>query len=216
MSPILKFLPSCISLFLLPLPQGSAATGLLDIRVENVSASGVVQLLRTQHCAAVSFIEASQAKALSLDLRQVTVSEVLREIAERDPAYRSETIGARQVLYPATSEFQEVLGPLTIQGQPRQSAAEIYVDVIRKQVSAFSDLVPPVLFGDERHPLYKDAVSLRERGRVIEHFVDLLGKDQSLYFEFIEARSGLPSLAFGRVPCAGSNPTSGSEGCGDQ
>jgi hypothetical protein len=106
------------------------------------------------------------------------------------------------VLYPVAPEFQAILDHVVIQSKPRQAAVELYVDVLRKEVPALSDLVPPILFGDERRPMYSEVVSLREIGRVIEHFVELLGQDKTLYFEFIKARSGLPSLVFGRLRCA--------------
>jgi hypothetical protein len=173
----------------------------IDIKVENASVSSVVQLLRTQKCAAISFIEAAQPGTVSLNFERATVSEILSEIVRQDPAYRSETIRGRDVLYPAVPEFQAVVGDVDIQSQPRQAATELYVHLLRNAVPAFSDLVPPVLFGDNRMQIYSDKVTLRPKGRVIEHFVDLLGKDQGLYFEFIEARSGAPSLDFDDVPC---------------
>ena len=180
----------------------SGSTQVFDIRVENVPVSNVVQFLRAQQCASVSFIEAAQAGRVSLDLQQVTVEEVLLNIAKQNPAYRSESIRGRDVLYPVAPEFQAILDHVAIQSKTRQAAVELYVDVLRKEVPALSNLVPPILFGDERRPMYSDVVSLRERGRVIEHFADLLGQDKTLYFEFIKARSGLPSLVFGRLPCA--------------
>jgi hypothetical protein len=173
----------------------------IDIKIENASVSSVVQLLRTQECAAISFIEAAQSGTVSLSFERATVAEILSEVVRQDTAYRSETLGGRDVLYPAAPEFQAVVGDVEIQPQPRQAATELYVDLLRNAVPAFSDLVPPVLFGDDRMPIYSDKVTLRSKGRVIEHFVDLLGKDQDLYFAFIEARSGAPSLEFERATC---------------
>jgi hypothetical protein len=193
----------CIVIFAAAAPTHSTPTKLLDIKVKDAPASAVIRLLRERYCAAVSFIEAPQPSSVSLDLRQVTVAEVLRQISIQNPEYRSETIDGREVLYPSTPQFQLIVEHVEIQATPRQLAAELYVDVLRKSIQAFSNLLPPIIMGDERRPVYSDKVSLREKGRVIEHLSDLLGfDDQSIFFELIKAKSGLPSLVFEQLHCA--------------
>jgi hypothetical protein len=173
----------------------------IDIKVDKVPVSIVAEYLRTHKCAAVSFIDSGQRSVVSLDLRDATIEEVLSKIAAQSSTYRNESIAGRDVLYPTAPEFQATVDNVDIQHQPRQEATELYVDLLRRAVPAFPRLVPPVLFGDNRMPIYTDKVSLRPKGRVIEHFVDLLGEDHSLYFKFIKARSGLPSLEFERLSC---------------
>jgi hypothetical protein len=173
----------------------------IDIKVDKAPVSTVVEYLRTRECADVSFIDSEQRSVVSLNLRGATVEEVLSNIVAQNSAYRSENIAGRNILYPAAPEFQAIVENVDIQRKARQEATELYVDLLRRAVPAFSRLVPPVLFGDNRMPVYSDKVTLRPKGRVIEHFVDLLGEDHSLYFRFIKARSGLPSLDFERLPC---------------
>jgi len=185
----------------------SAALYGVDIKVDKVPVSMAVEYLRTHECAAISFIDSDQRSVVSLNLRNATVEEVLSKIVAQSSAYRSENIAGREVLYPAAPEFQATVDNVEIQRKPRQEATELYVDLLRRAVPAFPRLVPPVLFGDNRMPIYSDEVTLRPKGRVIEHFVDLLGEDHRLYFKFIEARSGLPSLEFERLSCGASQPS---------
>lgn len=173
----------------------------IAIKVDKVPVSMVVEYLRTHECAAVSFIDSGQRSAVSMNLRDATVEEVLSKIAAQSSTYRNENIAGRNVLYPTAPEFQATVDNVDIQHQTRQEATELYVDLLRLAVPAFPRLVPPVLFGDNRMPVYSDKVTLRSKGRVIEHFVDLLGKDHGLYFKFIKARSGLPALEFERLSC---------------
>jgi hypothetical protein len=174
----------------------------IELRVEQVAPRAVIQLLRDQQCAAVSFIERAPAGAISLDLHGVAVGEVLQEIAKRAPGYRAETIDGRDVLYPARPEFQTVLDGVEIQATPRLEATDRYLERLRKEVPALAELYSMVVIGDSRHPIFGAKVSLRPRGRVIEHLVDLLGQDPKLYFEFGKAMSGVSELIFMRVSCA--------------
>ena len=178
--------------------------GPFDLKVDNVPLHAVIQLLRERECAPVSFIDIAQPAPISLDLRRATVAEVLRQIAKSNPVFRAETIDCRDVLYPARPEFQKVVDGVVIQSMSRLDASYDYLDRLNKEVPAFADLVPPLLFGDFRHPIYADHVSLRAKGRVIEHLVDLLGEDRALYFEFTRAMSGVPELFFEWVSCASS------------
>jgi hypothetical protein len=180
----------------------SSALHGIDLSVIKVPVSVVVRDLRSHGCAAVSFLDTGQQGVVTLTLKGATVTEILEKIAAQNPAYRSEVISGRDVLYPAAPGYQAFVDDIYIQDQARQAATERYVEMLERTVPAFADLVPPVLFGDDRMPIFSDKVTLRPRGRVIEHFVDLLGQDRSLYFGFIQARSGLPSLVFDRVHCA--------------
>lgn len=185
-------------------PLVSSQLHAIDIKIEHAPVLTIVKLLRTQECAAVSFIEVPEKGDVSLNMQKATIAEVLAEISQQNPSYRSESIGGRDLLYPATSEFQLVIYRVEIQSKPRQVASKLYINLLRSEIPAFASLVPPVLFGDDRMPIYNDRVSLRPSGRVIEAFVDLLGQDATLYFEFIKARSGQPSLEFDRVRCMAS------------
>jgi hypothetical protein len=175
----------------------------IALKVDEVAPSAVIQLLRDQQCAAVSFIGVARTRTISLDLHGVAVGEVLQEIAKWAPGYRAETINGRDVLYPATPPFQTVLDGIEIRELPRVEACDRYLERLRKEVPAFADLAAPVVYGDSRHPIYSTKVSLRPRGRVIEHLVDLLGPDPNVYFEFDKAPSGVPALSFERVKCGG-------------
>ena len=186
-----------------PAPPKLPNLGPFDLKVDNVSVLAVIQLLRSRECSPVSFVDVAHPAPISLDLRHVTAAEVLRQIAKSTPAYLAETIDGREVLYPATAEFQKVVDGVVIQSMPRLDASYDYLDRLNKEVPAFANLAAPFVLGDSRHPIFSDRVSLRAKGRVIEHLVDFLGQDRALYFEFITAMSGVPELNFEWVNCAG-------------
>jgi hypothetical protein len=177
----------------------------IEITVQGASATAVVQLLRRQECAPVSFIAAPGERTVSLNVHGATVAEVLRQIAAQDPAYRAETIAGREVLYPAAPEFQLAISGIDIASTSRLDAAYRYLDRLGRDVPAFSTLAPPMVIGDSRHPIFSQKVTLRPTGRVIEHLVDLLGQNPDLYFQFSKAMSGVPELVFDMVSCAGTH-----------
>jgi hypothetical protein len=187
-----------------PAPPPLPKLGPFDLKVESAPVSAVIQLLRSRECSPVSFVDVANAAPIRLDLRHVTATEVLRQIAKSNRSYLAETIDGRDVLYPERPEFQKVVDGVVIQSMPRLDASYDYLGRLRKEVSAFANLAAPFVLGDSRHPIFSDRVSLRAKGRVIEHLVDFLGQDRALYFEFIRAMSGVPELNFEWVNCAGS------------
>jgi hypothetical protein len=200
-----RLLPSLSCLLVLgfsPSAAQSPQVRRVDLRLENAPLSAIVQALNSGSCAAVSFIAATPEGKASVEAHGASVMEVLSDIARRCPGYRAETVAGRSVLYPISPEFQIVLAGIEIQSKPRQEALEEYVNLLRKRVPALAELTPQALIGDDRHPIYSASVSLRPKGRVIEHLIDLLGQDQALYFEFIRAYTGVPMVRFSRVHCA--------------
>jgi hypothetical protein len=174
-----------------------------DLKVENVSVSALIEQLRGRECSPVSFIDVPQSPPISLNLRRTTAAEVLQGIAKSNPAFRTETIASRDVLYPAGPAFQKIVDGIDIQSMPRLEAADRYLERLHQE-PAFAHLVSQVILGDPRHPIFTAKVSLRAKGRVIDHLVDLLGEDPALYFEFTRAMSGVPELRFLRIGCGGS------------
>lgn len=182
----------------------ASSTPSMDLRVTDTTVTAVIRLLRSERCAAVSFIVAPGDQRLSLNLKQATVDAVLRELAAQKPAYRFETIAGRDVLYPASPEFQEPvhLGERNLTGMKRFAAVYRFLPMLRNAVPALSNLVAPPMVGNFNDRLYTDAVSLPAKGRVIEFFVALLGANPRIFFQFGTAASGLPILLFDGVTCA--------------
>jgi hypothetical protein len=184
----------------MPAPPQLPKLGPFDLKVESVPVSAAVQLLRDRECSPVSFIDVSHSAPISLDLHRVMAAEVLQRIAKSNPAFRAETIDSRDVLYPAGAAFQRIVDGIDIQSMPRLDAADRYLERLHQE-PAFAHLVSQVILGDPRHPIFTAKVSLRAKGRVIDHLVDLLGEDPALYFEFTRAMSGVPELRFLRISC---------------
>lgn len=195
--PLPCLLAFAISASAVPSPGVETVT----LRLENAPVSAIVAALHLRACAAVSFIAAVPEGEVGVEAKEASVPDVLSKIAQHSPGYRAETIAGRSVLYPVAPEFQTVIDRIEIQSKPRLEALEEYVGVLRKRVPAFATLTAQPLIGDDRHPIYSNPVSLRPKGRVIEHLVDLLGEDQALYFEFTRAYTGVPVVSFSRVHC---------------
>jgi hypothetical protein len=178
----------------------------ITLHLENAAVPEIVKALRSRFCTAVSFVPAVPPGTATVEAAGATVPEVLSQIARSNPAYRSETIASREVLYPATPEFQVIVDHVDVKSKPRLDAAGLYLGLLRKEEPAFSQLWPPFMIGNPRHPVYSDVVTLRVRGRVIEHLVDLLGQNERVYFEIIEARSGVPAVFFTQLRCTAGPP----------
>jgi hypothetical protein len=176
----------------------------VDLDARNATVAGVVDMLRRDHCAAVSFIEAREKQSVTMTLRHVSVLAVLAEISARIPAYRFEVINGRAVLYPSTAEYQTIVSGVNITKVRRFDAADRFIAHLRRTTPPFAGLALPsrgyLTLGPS--PFFDEPVSLRKEGRVIDQFVDLLGHGSRVYFEITKAPTGVPAFGFGQVMCA--------------
>ncbi len=187
----------------LPRPLRSPFVETIDLDLPETTVPAVVAVMRERYCAGVSFIPAPGDQRLSLAVHGGSVEQVLQEIAAQKPVYRHETIGGHDVVYPATPEFQAVLGGVDVRQTGRFTAIYKYLPQLKTAVPFFGRLAGPnmVSFGGPELAFFSQPVSVRERGRVIDQLVDLLGANPRIYMTFVTAPSGVPAMDLGQVEC---------------
>jgi hypothetical protein len=193
-------------------PGGTASTSAtvqpgasprIDIEAHGATTAAVIAQLRGAHCVPVSFVEVESGQHLDLSLHQVTAPEVLQKISATISAYRFEAIRGRLVLYPTRPEYQAIVAGVDIAQQPRFGAASKYIETLRHAVPSFSKLASPgfLTLALGPSPFFDEQVTLRPKGRVIEHFVDLLGRAPRVYFNIAPAPTGVPAFSFDETSC---------------
>jgi hypothetical protein len=161
----------------------------------------VVADLRDHYCSPISLIMCGGKSGLVDDsVLGETVDSALKSIANQSGCYEFEAIDQRFVLYPTGSEYGHTLKGVEIKQLPRIEATDAYVGLLRTN-GYFPGLVSAPIVGDDRSPVFRDKVSLRTTGRVVDQLIDLLGNDGRLYLEVLIAPSGHPYINFDRVKC---------------
>ena len=186
----------------------SSSTPLIDLEVHDLSVSALIALLRSRHCAAVSFVLAAGPQNLSLHTQHAPIDAILGEVAHRLPAYRFERIDGRAVLYPSASDYQAVVDDVAISKTPRFAATDQYILLLRHRLASFSTLALPSMVGSVLgdSPFHREPVSVRGKGRVIDQLMDLLGRNARMYLGIRRAPTGVPAFEFGRIECPPSVP----------
>ncbi len=196
------------SAFIIPLCSNVSHAGtlgsasILDFSVASVpslplDAGSLVELLRREQHVPINFIRATSERAVRLSAGPDALGRVLDEFCARDAAYRYQVVGGRLILYPADSKYEEYISiPQALCGKtPRLVAAREYTKWLRVAVRGFEDLLYPGVKGDPRAHAYTDSVALQPSAQIIEHFVQLLGDDETLMFSIEPAASGKPIIA---------------------
>jgi len=167
----------------------------------NRSIADAVRSLRDRFCSPVSFIVRRGEDELVEDVALgATIGDALSAIAHQTAHYKLELINDRYVLYPVEPEYGRAVEGVAIEQLPRIEAADAYVNLLRAR-NIFPDLVSAPIIGDDRAAAYRDKVTLRPAGRVIDQLIDILGKDQSLFMEIFYAPTGRPYIVFGNPRC---------------
>lgn len=185
----------------LPRPLRPPFVGTIDLDLPETTVPAVIAMMRERYCAGVSFIPAPGDQRLRLAVHGGSVEQVLQKIATQKPAYRLETIGGHAVVYPASPEFQAVLGGVDVRETGRFAAIYKYLPFLKAQVPALARLAGPNMFGNLDLPFFTQPVSVRERGRVIDQLMDLLGANPRIYMTFVTAPTGVPAMDLWEVQC---------------
>jgi hypothetical protein len=188
----------CFGFLFVALGANSASGSEIGRPIEDV-----VRELRKQSCVAVSFIDRRGGETIVIKASS-TPEDVLVAIATQTRTYKFETINGRLVLYPIEADFDRELSGISIHAMPRIEAVDTYVADLRGAGILPGLLMTPVV-GELRAPLYRERVSVRERGRVIDQMTDLLGSSQMLFFEIPRAPSGRPYIQVESVDCSPKN-----------
>jgi len=162
------------------------------------SISSFVGQLRNRSGVPVNFIE-SEDVVLYWPSTDQDVAAILDALVMQTDHYRWRTVGERYVLYPRDPVWDSSVSRVDIRDVARLDAATRYVAVVRSQIPALEDLLPPVLLGDPRAPIYAERVSLSPESSVVGHLVELLGMNRRLAFTVEHVQSGQRALNFWQV-----------------
>ena len=195
--------PSTVSCFE---PSGESEPAFLDQRV-NVSFKegsliNAIKSLNEDLGLPVSFIEGEDAGSpFELKADGMSVREILREMMSDSPEYRCAIVDDRVVIFGEVAGIHEKIQNVDIVNIPRARASRAYLKKVAKEVTALSDL--DFLFGGiVDSPTFGDQVTLTREATVLEHLVQLLGKDEDVYFWIRRASTGSRYLTLGSVPSA--------------
>lgn len=147
----------------------------------------------------LSFLERPEPSAIALD--PGGEAKTLRSLLEREvreAGYDYEVIGDRLVVFPAGDLYRTTVSNVRISGTPRLEATDRYLETLARDVPELGEWIPPIMKGDPEAPIYGERVSLSARASVLEHLVELLGRDESLMFSLIRWRDGRRYLLFER------------------
>ena len=181
-------------------PDAIQTPDLLDMKVSmsvnQVPVYEIVRALRNDNHVAISFIDADvdsvATTRISLDLKNVTLGQLLKEIISTLPIYTFTAIEHHLILFPDIEKYRLPVHNIEIRSIDRSKAVVRYIAELARQYPSFGQLLPPVIKGNAGATLYAEEVSLSKEGTVLEHFVELLGKNPKVVFSILKTRSGAP------------------------
>jgi hypothetical protein len=144
----------------------------------------------------LSFIQAMPDAKVSLDLKGVTVRQALDALVAQAPVYRYENVAGRIVLYPRDPKWEMRIDDLQLGPAPRVQMAKSLANELSRRLPAFGDLGGPWVLGDPRAYTYKDVVTVKGPGSVLQLLLQLLGNRRSTYLLVVREKGWLgPSLS---------------------
>lgn len=179
------------------------ATRIGTARFLGVRMEQAIWRLREEHHVPVSFVDApDDDRTVRYDGSGDSLQELLVGLTKQAPSYRYEIVDGRLVVFPKDPKYDLRLRLAGISKTERHSAAAEYVQQLKKQHAGFDRWYGPIAFGtNPDHWIFKETVSLRPVGRVIEHLVDLAGPNAELSFHVAgsDAFKGLNIINFVEV-----------------
>lgn len=145
----------------------------------------LVKKLREAQDMSLSFIEVKAEEPLSLPPKPMSLDELLREVAKRHEHYRCEIYNGRLVLRSSDPIFDVIVTGVTIANKPRGSAQRAYVDHLRSFDERFKTWESPLIAiaGMGPWPTLTDPVTLTPRAPLVQHLMQLCGRDEAVYFD---------------------------------
>ncbi len=185
-------------------PASGLAPRLLTRRVgrvllERVGVADVVAVLREKYGVPLSFVEAEAPATLTVKLNDATVEAVLASVVAQAEVYRYGLVQNHLILYSDERKYGIVVQGLAGTDLLRVEAANRLGTRLR-DFEEFGSLGLPYVFGDPRHPMYTDLVSLAERGTVLEYLAGIAGQSPSAVVSISRHLGGVHTLSLGYVP----------------
>ncbi len=212
---LLAFSPSCggaserekasekaapISCFDPPYGQAPAFLGeKINYSLEVDSMEDAINQLNVNFNIPISFIgDGASGSSSGMKISGGNVREALRRLVESLPGYQCRVVSGHVVVLSDNPEFYSVVRDVDIVNQRRAIASRSYIEKIAEEVSGLRDM--SFLYGGIADaPLFVDKVTLSREATVLEHFAQLLGRDQNVYFWIRRAATGSRYFALGSV-----------------
>jgi hypothetical protein len=147
-----------------------------------------VETLRRECGIPLSFIEHDSREFFSLPARAVTLDDFLRAAAERQGHYRCEILAGRLVFRSSDSTFDLIVSGVDLVEEPRLSAQNQYIDHLQDYDRRFESWAHPFWAGNPDSPVFDDPVTLTPRAPLVQHLVQLMGRDEFIFFDIPAAR----------------------------
>src|SRR6476661_1638454 len=151
--------------------------------------SEAIRDLRNTHKLPISYIAQSGEQAINLSIKEVPVRSLLQNLMTRMPGNVCRVIAGHVVIYPDRPEFRALVTRVDVTDKPRAVAAREYLEIAGEQVDYFKD-IGILLGGNLESPMFEDQISLSRKARVIDHLVQILGSNQSVFFVIDRAPVG--------------------------
>lgn len=148
------------------------------LKVDRASVDTIVTRLRELHHVRLSFVDAGEEKLASVSAKDGTLKEILDQLVQQTQRYSYAALNGHVVLFPSTDVFRTPVDVDGLSPSGRYNTAAAYVSSIRSKIPALVNWWGPIAAGTSpQHSVFADRVTLRPRGTVIEHLVDLAGED---------------------------------------
>jgi len=203
-----RIVAPCLSCFLGVSPALAAAScpwpeamgqRLLDRRVGTLSL-GLVEVEKAvaEICdrsdLPLSFIQAPSHPRISLELHDASVRQALDAVLAQAPEYRYSFVAERLILYPQEPVWQTRLENISLGPGPRLQVTRALAAELARRLPFFAHLSGAWVLGNGASYNYRDVVTVRGPGSLLELFVQLLGTRPGTFFIFdqpTEARASL-------------------------
>jgi HEAT repeats len=158
----------------------------LPVSVGRARVREVVDRLREDAHADVSFVEGDESSTVVIDAANLSVEQILRAVAQQVPSYRYEVIAGHPFLYDGGARWQLQLDNVDLRNVPRERALADYAALLRRRAE-FAKLIPPGHLGvggaeDPNDPL-QERVTLQSSATVIAHLAQLLGPSRRMVID---------------------------------
>ncbi len=143
----------------------------------------------------LSFIQAASHRKISLGLHDASVRQALDAVLAQAPEYRYGFVAERLILYPQEPVWQTRLEDISLGPGPRLQVARALAAELARRLPFFAHLSGAWVLGNGDSYTYRDIVTVRGPGSLLELFVQLLGSRPGTFFIFDQPTAAGGSLS---------------------
>ena len=164
----------------------------------------VIEVLWEEYLVPISFIDTNPQSIITIKVKSGSIYSILDRVVSLLPRYEYHTINQRLVLLPREVKYGLMVADLDVLSEQRIDAGYKLVEAVRTQYKEeFGRLGQPPMVGNLLSNTYTDVVSLSSSGKVMDLFVQLLGKRRETVFVIAYPKPDFPVLWLHSVNQAG-------------